>query len=135
MIRPPVRYDIFVMPKKKKIFLVEDDTDVAQSMAQAMEKMGYQVVAIVPTGEEIVEQIFKKHPDIVIMDVVLEGSLNGIETGHEIQKFLNIPIIFITGHGNIASAMKSNQRIPLMKPFSKEDLARAIETALAAPSS
>lgn len=118
------------MPDKKKILIIEDDKDIAEAMARTLERMDYQVVGSLPAGDAIVEKVFETRPDVVIMDVVLDGKINGIQAGRELDQFVNVPIVFVTGHSDIASAMRSNRRFPLLKPFTKESLQEAIETVL-----
>jgi CheY-like chemotaxis protein len=116
-------------PTKKRILIVEDDKDIAGTMSRALERMDYAVVGVISTGDEIVEKVFTTQPDVVLMDVVLDGTIDGIEAGRRIEEFVNVPIIFITGHANIAAEMRSNRRFRLLKPFSSEDLKDAIENA------
>ena len=117
-------------PIKKRILVVEDDKDIAETMSRTLERMEYTVVDVVSSGDEIVEKVFNTRPDVVLMDVVLDGTINGIEASRRIEEFVNVPIIFVTGHADIAAAMRSNRRFPLLKPFSKEDLKDAIENAI-----
>lgn len=118
-------------PDPKKILIVEDDADIAGAMADVLGKLEYEIAGVVTTGEEAVDKIFEIKPDLIIMDVVLDGRINGIEASRQLEQFVDIPIIFTTGHRPIATAMQSNKRIPLLKPFTKEELQHAIHTALA----
>lgn len=118
-------------PDPKKILIVEDDADIAGAMADVLGKMEYEIAGVVTTGEEAVDKIFEIKPDLIIMDVVLDGRINGIEASRQLEQFVDIPIIFTTGYRPIATAMQSNKRIPLLKPFTKEELQHAIHTALA----
>lgn len=118
-------------PDPKKILIVEDDADIAGAMADVLGKLEYEIAGVVTTGEEAVDKIFEIKPDLIIMDVVLDGRINGIEASRQLEQFVDIPIIFTTGHHPIATAMQSNKRIPLLKPFTKEELQHAIHTALA----
>ncbi|MBI5150943.1 MAG: response regulator [Candidatus Omnitrophica bacterium] len=120
------------MEKGKKILIVEDDPDIAQATAKALEKLGFEAAGIFNKGEEAVEKVFTIHPDLVIMDVVLDGQISGIETGRHLDQFLNIPIVFVTGHRDVAAAMGANHRVALLKPFTVQELQKAIEAAFTA---
>ncbi|OGX37998.1 MAG: hypothetical protein A3G91_04280 [Omnitrophica WOR_2 bacterium RIFCSPLOWO2_12_FULL_50_9] len=117
----------------KKILIADDDPAIAETMTGVLEKLGYHVVGIVSTGEAAVNEAVNKHPDLVIMDVVLDGTINGIEASRQIEEFMNVPIIFMTGHRNVAAAMQANRRIVLHKPFTNKELQETIETSLANP--
>ncbi|MBI5415867.1 MAG: response regulator [Candidatus Omnitrophica bacterium] len=122
------------MGKGKKILIVEDDPDIAQATAKALEKLGFEPAGIFNKGEEAVEKVFAIRPDLVIMDVVLDGQISGIETSRHLEQFLNLPVVFVTGHRDIAAAMSANRRVALLKPFTVGDLQKAIEAAFTASS-
>ncbi len=117
----------------KKILIADDDAAIAESMTGALKKLGYHVVGVVSTGEAAVNEAVNKHPDLVIMDVVLDGTINGIEASRQIEEFMNVPIIFMTGHRNVAAAMQANRRIVLHKPFTSKELQETIKVSLANP--
>lgn len=117
----------------QRILIADDDAAIAETMTGVLEKLGYHVVGIVSTGEAAVNEAVNKHPDLVIMDVVLDGTINGIEASRQIEEFMNVPIIFMTGHRNIAAAMRANKRTILAKPFTSQELQQSIEAALANP--
>ncbi|GEM_PF-1936195 len=116
-----------IAPARKNILIVEDDQPVAKEMAHTLEKMGYDVVAILATGEEVLERSTKlPHPDMVIMDVSLAGSMDGIQAGKYVESRLGIPVIYITGYREKAAMLEEKGKVPLLKPFTTEDLRAAI---------
>jgi DNA-binding response OmpR family regulator len=114
----------------KKILIVDDDATIAETTARTLERMNYRIVGIASTGEAAVNETINSHPDVVIMDVVLGGTINGIEASCQIGEFLNVPVIFMTGHRNISTAMQANKRAILHKPFTSKELQEAIEAVL-----
>ena len=114
----------------KKVLIVEDDEAIAETMSNTLKKLEYKVVGVVATGEEAVRETVNKHPDVVIMDVVLRGPVNGLQASKQIEEHYPVPIIFITGYRNVAAAMDANNHAALVKPFTKEDLQKAIQNAL-----
>lgn len=122
----------FYMDNPKRILIVEDDPDIAQPLERSLQRLGFESAGICATGEEAIEKIPALSPDLIIMDVVLGGRLNGIEVSKRLEPAVKLPIIFITGHRDVAAAMIANNRIPLFKPFTPPDLKKAIDTALAA---
>ena len=86
------------MRRKIKILIAEDEAISALSMQSALIRSGYNVCELVSTGEEAVEREKREKPDLVIMDVILNGRINGIEAAMQIRSRSDIPIVFITGY-------------------------------------
>ena len=116
-----------IAPARKNILIVEDDQSIADEMAKILERMGYDIMAILASGEEALEKIAKPpHPDLVIMDISLAGTLDGIQAGKYVEDHLKLPVIYITGHRDKAALLEQKGRVPLLKPFRTEDLRTAI---------
>ena len=121
------------MKPKIKILIAEDEAISALSMQRALTRSGYDICALVSTGEEAVAAITRQEPDLVILDVLLNGRLNGLEAAMEIRSRSNIPIVFVTGYeeGMLIEQIKS---VPsstyLIKPITPNDLESAISQAL-----
>ena len=81
-----------------KILIVEDENIIAFEMKTILEIQGYSIVGIASSGEEAVTFTDKHRPDLIIMDIQLEGDLDGIDTAGLINEKYNIPIIFLTGN-------------------------------------
>lgn len=115
-----------VVEDKKKILIVEDDKDIAATMAKGLETLGHTVVGITESGEDAIALADETTPDLVIMDINLAGEFNGIETGGRLELLFNIPTIYITGYMDKVLALQEKGKTPLMKPFSMNDLKNAI---------
>ena len=115
---------------EKNILLVEDDDMIAEAMVRALSKLGHHITAIVMTGREAVQAALKDHPDLVIMDIMLEGDLDGImdgiQAGEEIEKHSTVPIIYMTAYPDKAAELEARGKVPLLKPFSIDELKTAI---------
>ena len=79
-----------------RILIVEDEGIIALELKKKLEKKGYQVIRIVSSGEEAVEWVMKSRPDLVLMDIKLNGPMTGIEAAREILSRVNLPIIYLT---------------------------------------
>jgi CheY-like chemotaxis protein len=121
------------MKPKVRILIAEDEAISALSMQRALTRSGYKVCELVSTGEEAVERVKQKKPDLVIMDVILNGSVNGVEAAMEIRSRSDIPIVFVTGYEEekLIERIKSvKSSTYLIKPFTPKALDSAITHAL-----
>ena len=83
------------MEDPKKILIVENETVIALDIKRTVIQLGYSVISAVSRGEEALSIINENKPDVVVMDILLDGDLNGIETGVIISEKYKIPIIYI----------------------------------------
>lgn len=117
----------------RKILIVEDESIVALDLQSRLTAQGFSVVGIAKSGERAIEQVVAASPDIVLMDVQLTGSLDGIETAARLQEVHPVPVIFLTAFSdqkNIQRAKKSAAYGYLLKPYQERELVIAIELAL-----
>jgi PAS domain S-box-containing protein len=120
-------------PAPVRILLVEDERIPALNLQQRLTKLGYEVPAAVPSGPEALAQIAEKRPDIVLMDIHIEGEFDGIETASRIPPDLMIPVIYLTAYSEEATLQRAASTRPhgyLVKPFSERELHATIQMAL-----
>lgn len=118
---------------KKNILVVEDEGLVANDIKRTLESVGYNVTNTVSTGEKALKEIEENLPDLILMDIVLEGGIDGIETARKVLDKYDIPIIYLTAYGDSETVRKAKDTKPLgyiVKPFQKEGLYSSIEVAL-----
>jgi CheY-like chemotaxis protein len=118
---------------KNKILVVEDESIVAAHIAESLKHSGYKVTDKVSYGEQAVESVMQNRPDLVLMDIVLNGQMDGIETGEVIYSNFDIPIIFLTAHADKKTLTRAKKVQPfgyLVKPFKEKDLHSGIQMAL-----
>ncbi len=118
---------------KPQIMVVEDEGLVALEIKEGLENMGYEVPHVLSSGKEAIEHVMIDRPDLVLMDIRLEGGVDGIEAAEQIRKIFNVPVVFLTAH----SDEKTLQRAKLtesygyiLKPFEEKALRATIEVAL-----
>lgn len=116
------------------ILIVEDDPIISIDLADRVTDMGYKVLGPIDKGEDA-EVFFKTNitPDIVIMDIMLSGKLNGIEAADRVLKIKTIPIIFLTANSDDSTFIQAKKIHPfafLTKPFRGKDLQHAIDLAI-----
>jgi DNA-binding LytR/AlgR family response regulator len=112
------------------LLIVEDDMIIAAKVSMQLTNLGYDVVGIVPRGEEAIRQVADNPPDIVLLDINLKGALDGIETAKAILKMVDIPIIYVTANADEATFNRAKETRPyafISKPIKNLDLQRAIE--------
>ncbi len=114
---------------KKKILIVEDQKIIAIDLKKSLIKTGYKVVGICDNSEEALAVTRECKPDLILMDIIINGEKNGIETAEMIKEEKNIPIIFLTALtdvGTYLAALKTEPYKYLMKPVETESLQKAI---------
>jgi len=116
-----------------KILLVEDDKTTILLLNKFIRDLGYNIIHTVPTGEEAIHEIIKFSPDVVLMDIILGGQIDGIETARQINDIHSIPVIFITSSSDsntLKRALTTNPSGYIVKPVDKKELKSAIELAI-----
>lgn len=119
--------------KKAKILIVEDNRGIVESLQEVLGSMDYDVVATAETGRQATEEAEKHNPDLILMDIVLKGDMDGIEAANEIRSRLKIPVIFMTGYVDDKKLNRAKEAEPygyLIKPVDDESLRSTIEIAL-----
>jgi len=114
---------------KVSILIVEDDMIIAANLSIQLTSLGYEVAGILPRGEEAIIHVKEHSPHILLMDINLKGALNGIDTARAIQKFQDIPIIYLTANSDDVTFEKAKETQPkafITKPFNKLSLQRTI---------
>jgi diguanylate cyclase (GGDEF)-like protein/PAS domain S-box-containing protein len=116
-----------------RILVVEDERIVALNLQQRLTKLGYDVPAIVASGEQALEQVESLRPDLVLMDINIEGRMDGIETARNIPSELDIPVVYLTAYSEDATLERARDTKPygyLVKPFSERALHATIQMVL-----
>jgi len=116
----------------KNILLVEDDRITSKLIQKYIYDIGYNLASAASSPEEALEVIEKKQPDLILMDINLEGNIDGIEFANSISSKYTIPFVYITSsvdYSTIERAKKSNAYGYIIKPFDKRDLRAAVEMA------
>lgn len=113
--------------------IVEDEFLIAQELQERIESLGYQVSTVVDNGEEALEQAHQYPPQVIIMDIRLQGKMDGIETATVLREELGIPSIYVTAYADdsmLDGAAKTEHSGYLIKPYRDKELQAAIEAAL-----
>jgi PAS domain S-box-containing protein len=117
---------------RARVLVVEDEAIVAKDIAATLKAMNYEVTGIAGTGEEALALASSTRPDLVLMDIMLPGGMDGIEAASRIQTRMGIPIVFLTAHADEATLTRAKAAAPygyLIKPFVERELEVALETA------
>jgi PAS domain S-box-containing protein len=115
------------------VLIVEDEVIVAQNLASKLEKLGYTVTGTAINGHEAVAMALAHRPQLILMDIKLQGELDGIATVEKIKKHLDIPVIYLTAHSDPNTLSRAKISKPygyVLKPFDERDLVTQIELAL-----
>lgn len=116
-----------------RILIVEDDRIVARDIQQQITRMGHVVVGTSATGESAIQMACRHQPDLVLMDIRLEGEMDGIEAARRIRDAHQIPIVFLTAYANDETVQRASLTEPfgyLLKPFQEQQMRTVIQMAL-----
>jgi CheY-like chemotaxis protein len=121
------------MMAKTRIMVVEDEGIVALNIQGNLEALGYDVPVVVASGEEAIEEAKRTRPDLVLMDIMLEGEMDGVEAAQQIRTRFDIPVVYLTALADDKTLERVKMTAPygyLLKPFDERELHAAIEVAL-----
>ncbi len=114
-----------------KIVIVEDERIIASDLQLTFESWGFTETVILSSAEELLERLDEINPDLILMDIMLKGKMNGIEAMNIINTKKKIPVIYITAYANEATIYKARQTNPLgylIKPFEEYQLKEIVES-------
>jgi len=116
-----------------RILIVEDEGIEALDLEYRLESMGYAIQGIVATGEEAVDKAEELRPDLILMDIMLQGEIDGVTAAERIRARLDIPVIFLTAYADEKTLQRAKITEPygyLVKPFQERELYITIDMAL-----
>ena len=117
--------------EQKKVIIVEDDLILNLLYESYLERLGFETEGELVYGKTAIEAAKELDPDLIIMDISLEGEIDGIDAMLEIRKFSDVPVIYITGNSDpyhVNRAQETNPLDYLTKPIEFDDLKQAVET-------
>lgn len=120
------------MGENKDILIVEDERVVLLDIKRTLQSIGYRVVGVASAGEDVLPAIERARPDLILLDIVLEGSMTGIDVANVIRETYDIPVIFLTSysdHKTLEQAKKVGAYGYIIKPFEERELFATIEIA------
>jgi PAS domain S-box-containing protein len=116
-----------------EILIVEDELFIALGLQKKLEAFGYFVSAVVHTGKMAIEKALELQPDLILMDIVLGGGMDGIEAAKKIWDQFRIPVIYLSAFGDDKNLKRAKQTEPvgyLLKPYNDRELQITIELSL-----
>ena len=120
------------MTKPSRILVVEDEAIVAFNLQLRLEQLGYEVPAVAASGQESLDLIGELLPDLVLMDIHIQGPMDGIEVASRLRHTHPVPVIYLTAYAEDATLERARQTRPygyLLKPFSERELHATIQMA------
>ena len=116
-----------------KILIVEDERIIALDLQARLERLGYDVLGVVSSGEDVLKHMAMCRPDVALMDITLKGEMDGIEIGQQLRDQFHVPVIYLTAHDDDATVKRAKITHPfgyLVKPYQEKTLHRTIQMAL-----
>ena len=114
------------------VIIVEDERITALDLKYKLVNLGFKVPAIVSSGEEAVNTVAELRPDVVLMDIVLQGEMDGIQAAQKIAS-IDIPVVFLTAYSDDKTLQRAKATSPygyILKPYPDKELQLTLETAL-----
>jgi signal transduction histidine kinase len=127
------------MPNRKRgkampnILIAEDEKLIALDIQNTLQKLGYKVAGIVDSGEEAVKKTGEWHPDLILMDIVLKGKMDGIQAAGIIRSRWNIPVVYLTSYSDEAILERVRPTEPfgyILKPYQEREIRIVLQIAL-----
>ncbi|MCH8011705.1 MAG: PAS domain S-box protein [Candidatus Marinimicrobia bacterium] len=118
---------------KTKILIVEDERIAVKGIQYRLKRLGYGVAGVAASGKEAIQKARDTHPDLVLMDILLQGDIDGVETAEQIRAHFDIPVIYLTSYADDKTLQRAKVTEPygyIIKPFEENELRTAIEMAL-----
>ncbi len=115
------------------ILVVEDETIVAKDIQCSLQRLGYHVPSTATSGEEAIRKAGELKPDLVLMDIVLKGRMDGVETAQHLQHQFDVPVVYLTAYADHQTLDRVKTTTPagyMLKPFQPNELRTTIELAL-----
>lgn len=119
--------------RKMKIMIVEDDAIIAMDIAALLVEMGFEVAGITHASGDAVEMARSARPDLILMDIIIEGPVDGIETASIIRERFGVPVIYLTAHADEMTVKTARSTAPygyILKPVNPRELYSNIDAAL-----
>ncbi len=116
-----------------RILVVEDEGIVATGIRTMLKRLGYDVPAVASSGEEAIKKAAGTRPDLVLMDIVLEGDIDGIDAAEQIRARFDIPVVYLTAYADDSTLQRAKLTAPygyILKPFNERELQATLVMAL-----
>lgn len=135
--KAPARHEdleaVFSIPSAPRILLVEDEALISMELRDRLAQLGYVVTGSVKSGEMAIEELADSRPDLVLMDIHLDGKLDGIQTASLIRERWSVAVVFLTAYSNADLLRQAGKTHPfgyLVKPFEERELHATLQMAL-----
>lgn len=116
-----------------RALIVEDEILIAEELRERLSRLGFFVIAAVDSAEEGIEIATAERPDLVLMDIRLKGTKDGVQAAREIHEQVDVPIVYLTAHSDrltVDRAKRTHYDGFILKPFRARELQSTIEIAI-----
>ena len=116
-----------------RVLIVEDEAVVALHLRHELKKLGYTVAGTATSGEQALKLVNEVFPDVILMDIHIQGEIDGIETARRIPRYMHVPVIYLTAYSEDVTLNRAGDTNPygyLIKPFLDRELHATIKMAL-----
>jgi len=118
---------------KKQVLIVEDDLILSLQLEMQIKLMGYEIAGKANNATDAIEMIKEKNPDLVLMDIILAGEMDGVDAISTIRDFSDVPVLYLTGNGDEQTRRRAHASRPvayIVKPVDMLLLKKTINEIL-----
>jgi DNA-binding response OmpR family regulator len=120
------------LPQGRRVLIIEDEFLIALDLEATMFKIGFDVCALAPSARKARSLAMNDQPDVALVDVCLDGGREGIEIARWLREVCDVPIVFVTGHGDAATVTRIHEQVPDAPVLAKPVFRHILEDAIAA---
>ena len=124
------------MEHSRRIMIVEDERIVAMDISSMLRRLGHEICAVACSGEEALRLVPEASPEVILMDIMLEGPMDGVEAARRIRRDYGIPVIYATAYTDEHTRLRAKETNPggfLAKPVNSRSLEEAIQAVFDPP--
>ncbi len=116
-----------------RVLIVEDEILIAEELTERLSNLGFAVIAAVDTAEEGIAIAIRENPDLVLMDIRLQGRKDGVQAAKEIRQQMDVPIVYVTAYSDpltVQRTIGTEYDGFILKPFHRHELQSTIDVAM-----
>jgi DNA-binding response OmpR family regulator len=125
--------DADLVSRELRALIIEDEALIAEELSERLSRLGFSVIATVDSADEGIAIATAERPDLVLMDIRLNGEKDGVQAAKQIRQQVDVPIVYVTAYSDrltVDRASGSDHDGYILKPFHSRELQTTVEVAM-----